>query len=104
MKSNDANLFQKLSLSKGQFISKCLFWCLHFLPKNKSTSSKVECVCSFFGINVGLKKSFRICLTFSNCQSKPSAARIIQEFQSNQRGQIVPLTIVHPALDSFLCP
>ena len=54
---------------KGQLISKCLFWCLHFLPKinkNKSTSSKVEFVRSFFGRNVGLKKSFRICMTFSN--------------------------------------
>ena len=29
-----------------------------------STSSKVEFVRSFFGRNVGLKKSFRICLTF----------------------------------------
>ena len=29
-------------------------------------SSKVEFVCSFFGGNVGLKKSFRLCLTFSH--------------------------------------
>ena len=43
------------------------FWCLHFRPKtneNKSTS-KVQCVRLFFGRNVGLKKIFRICLTFS---------------------------------------
>ena len=55
------------------------FWCLHFLPKkmneNKSTSSKVEFVRSFFGRNVSLKKSFRICLTFrgtlnTRCKSK----------------------------------
>ena len=29
-------------------------------------SSKVEFVCLFHGRNVGLKKSFRLCLTFSN--------------------------------------
>ena len=27
-------------------------------------SSKVEFVCSFFGRNIGSKKSFRLCLTF----------------------------------------
>ena len=48
-------------------ISKCLFGVFTFFQKtneNKSTSSKVEFVSSFFGRNVGLKKSFRICLTF----------------------------------------
>ena len=42
-----------------------------FLPKNerkqvnmKFHSSKVEFLCSFLGRNVGLKKSFRLCLTF----------------------------------------
>ena len=51
------------------------FWCLHFLPKtneNKSTSSKVEFVRWFFGINVGLKKSFRISLTFKNRAVRPN--------------------------------
>ena len=38
------------------------FWCLH----KRTKTSKVEFVCSFFGRNVGLKKSFRICLTFTN--------------------------------------
>ena len=48
------------------------FWCLQFLTKNERKqvdlrfhSSKVEFVRSFFGRNVGLKKSFRLCLTFS---------------------------------------
>ena len=48
------------------------FWHLQFPPKNERKqvdlrfhSSKVEFVCSFFGGNVGLKKSFRLCLTFS---------------------------------------
>ena len=44
---------------KGQLISKCLFAVITFFQKtneNKSTSSKVEFVCSFFGRNVGLKK------------------------------------------------
>ena len=57
------------SLSKGQLISKCLFGIFKFFQKtneNKSHSSKVEFVCSFFGRNVSLKKSFRLCLTFTN--------------------------------------
>ena len=65
------NLISRMLLNnfdKGQLISKSLFiQCLHFLPKNerkKSSSSKIEFVRSFFGKNVGLKKSFRICLTF----------------------------------------
>ena len=55
------------TIFKGQLISKCLFGVFTFFQKtneNKSTSSKVEFVRSFFGRNVGLKKSFRICLTF----------------------------------------
>ena len=43
------------------------FWCLQFPPKNdenKSNSSKIEFVRSFFGGNAGLKKSFQFCLTF----------------------------------------
>ena len=53
------------------------FWCLQFPPKNEQKqvdlrfhSSKVEFVRSFFGGNVGLKKSFRLCLTFSSWQKK----------------------------------
>ena len=51
----------------GQLISKCLFDVFNFFQKtneNKSTSSKVEFVPSFFGRNVDLKKSFQICLNF----------------------------------------
>ena len=54
--------------SKGRSISKCLFGVFTFFQKtnkNKSTSSKVEFVCSFFGRKVDLKKSFRICQTFT---------------------------------------
>ena len=44
---------------KGQLISKCLFGVdLRF------HNSKVEFIRSFFGRNVGLEKSFRLCLTF----------------------------------------
>ena len=46
-------------ITKGQLISKCIFGVFTFLQKtneNKSTSSKVEFVCSFFGRKVGLKK------------------------------------------------
>ena len=55
--------------AKGQFISKCLFGVFTFFQKtneNKSTNSKVKFVRSFFGRNVRLKKSFRICPTFIN--------------------------------------
>ena len=48
---------------------KCLFGCFTFFQKtnkNKSTSSKFDFVRSCFGKNVGLKKSFRIWLTFRN--------------------------------------
>ena len=45
--------------------------CLQFPPKNERKqfdlrfhSSKVKFVCSFFGGNISLKKSFRLCLTF----------------------------------------
>jgi hypothetical protein len=48
------------------------FWCLQFPPKNERKQvdlrflrSKVEFVRLFFGGNIGLKKSFRLCLTFS---------------------------------------
>ena len=62
--------------TKGQLISKCIFGVFTFFQKtneNKSTSSKVEFVCSFFGSNVSLKKSFRICLTFkeTNLTKRP---------------------------------
>ena len=52
-------LSEKRSHSKGQLISKCLFWCLHFLPKNerknKLTSSKVEFVRSFLEVKSAWK-------------------------------------------------
>ena len=60
--------FWKYQQSKGQLISKCIFGVFTFFQKtneNKTTSSKVEFVCLFFGSNVALKKSFQICLTFN---------------------------------------
>ena len=49
------------------------FWCLQFPPKNewkqvklRFQSSKEEFVCSFFGGNIYLKKSFWLFLTFTN--------------------------------------
>ena len=65
-----------LALLKGQIISKCLFGVFNFFQKtyeNKSTSSKVEFICSFFGRNMGFKKSFRICLTFRRVHDFESA-------------------------------
>ena len=56
-----------MNCTKGQLISKCLFGVFTFFQEtngNKVTSSKVQFVHSFFGRNVSLKKSFRICLTF----------------------------------------
>ena len=58
-----------LYIPKGRLISKSLFCVFTFFQKtneNKSTSSKVEFVRSFFGRNFSWKKSFRICLTFDN--------------------------------------
>ena len=66
--------------SKGQLISKCIFGVLNFLQKtnkNKSHSSKIEFIRSFFGENVDLKKSFRFCLTFisSACTARGQRAK-----------------------------
>ena len=48
------------------------FWCPQFFPNKewkqvdlRFHSNKVGFVCSFFGRKFGLKKSFRLCLTFS---------------------------------------
>ena len=74
-------------------------WCLHFLPKNElkqSTSSKIEFVRSFFGRNVGLKKSFRIRLTFSIIFFRNilySCKTIIQQFPSLLMGLLLFETI-----------
>ena len=63
-------LFDNWPSSKGQLILKCPFGVFTFFQKRTKTGrqvhSKVEFVRLFFGRNVGLKKSFRICLTF-NC-------------------------------------
>ena len=47
------------------------YWCLQFPPKNERKqvnmrfhSRKVEFIHSYLGENFGLKKSFRLCLTF----------------------------------------
>ena len=47
------------------------YWCLQFPPKNERKqvnmrfhSRKVEFIHSYLGGNFGLKKSFRLCLTF----------------------------------------
>ena len=64
----DDFFYSFLGTTRGQLISKCLFGVFTFFQKtneNKLTSSKVEFVRLFFGRNVSLKKSFRICLTFS---------------------------------------
>ena len=51
---------ERKKCSTGQLISKCLFGVFTIFQKtdkNKSKSSKVEFVCSFFGRNVSLKKN-----------------------------------------------
>ena len=63
------------------------YWCLQLPPKtndNKSHSSKIELFRSFFGGNVGLKKSFRFCLTFSMYREKNCKFGQIFCFQSFQ--------------------
>ena len=83
---------QSKRTSKGQLMS---FGCLHFLPKNERKqvnlwihSSKVEFIRSFFGGNVGLKNTFRLCLTFSN----NSKSHQIDELNMNQ--QKIPTTTI----------
>ena len=69
---NNLIFFVFFSVAKGQLISKCTFGVFTFFQKtneNKSfttvsKSSKVEFVRLVFRRNVGLKKSFQICLTF----------------------------------------
>ena len=46
------------------------------------TSRKVEFVSSFFGRNVGLKKSFQICLTLNGNSIKVSCLCTVQYFRS----------------------
>ena len=49
------------------------FWCLHFLNFQTKTSRQVvksNLFVRFFGRNVGLKKSFRICLDLKGTQKK----------------------------------
>ena len=83
--SKKNEIFVRISTlaSKGQLISKCLFGVFNFLQKtnkNKSHSSKFEFFSSFFGGNVGLKKSFRFCLTFK----KRSNQKRVKIKSSNQ--------------------
>ena len=62
------------------------FWCFHFLQKtneNKSTSSKDEFFGSFFGRNVGSKKSIQICLTFSLIVTLQHSAQIDKKEKKN---------------------
>ena len=71
--TKDLEATSQREASKGQLISKRPFVVFAFFQKtneNKSTSSKVEFVRSFFGRNVDLKKSFQICLTFSRIKSR----------------------------------
>ena len=66
--SNSSKKWMKQFDPKDHLISKDLFVVFNFLQKtnqNKSHSSRIEFLCSFFGRNVSLIKSFRFCLTFS---------------------------------------
>ena len=52
------------------------FWCLQFLPKNERNKLtrgiivvKLNLFVRFFGKNIGLKKSFGLCLTFDKDNS-----------------------------------
>ena len=70
---------RKIDKPKVQLISKSLLGVFTFFKKmneNKSTSSKVELVRSFFGRNIGLKKSFLIYLTLSLKRKEKILAKI----------------------------
>ena len=92
------------------------FWCLQFPPKNEQKqvnlrfhSSKVEFFRSFFVGNVGLKKSFRLCLAFKIRQNFYLATPIyidISNFQdagSQQIGFLLGSCSVAVALTSEMC-
>ena len=51
------------------------------MNENESTSSKVEFVRSFFGRNVGLNKSFLICLTFKSVSQCNPAGHFFFQYQ-----------------------
>ena len=57
--------YAQLKVSQFRNVFFGVFTFFQKMNKNKSTSSKVKFVRSFFGRNVSLKKSFWICLTFS---------------------------------------
>ena len=70
---------RKIDKPKVHLISKSLLGVFTFLKKmneNKSPSSKVEFVRSFFGRNIGLKKSFLIYLTLSPKRKEKILAKI----------------------------
>ena len=72
-------------ICKGQIISKWFFGVFDFLQKtnkNKYHSSKVQFVCSFIGRNVSLKKSFRLCLTFSSVKLEVEDGQILGPSQN----------------------
>ena len=66
-----------------------VFWCLRFLTKNewkqvdlRCHSSKIEFVCLFFGRIVGLKKSLRLCLTFSKLHEDCQFINLTQSYEN----------------------
>ena len=70
------------------------FWCLQFPPKNERKqvdlrfhSSKVEFVRLFFEGNVGLKKLFQICLTFSALKSSNKCVELIAAIRLKEYGK-----------------
>ena len=73
---SNLNVGKNYSTTKGQLISKCLFGVFNFFQKNEQKQAdlrfhcnKVEFICSFFGRNIGLEKSFRLCMTFGKVMS-----------------------------------
>ena len=73
---------RRLCGAKGQLVSKRLFCAITFFQKtneNKSKNSKVEFVRSFFGRYFGLKKSFRICVTFSAATFTRNSMVVLRE-------------------------
>jgi hypothetical protein len=92
------NAVNILSALKGQLISKRLFGVFNFLQRtneNKSHSSKVEFVRSFFGGNVRLRKSFRLCLTFTYTKTMCSfhhkyKSAYTTKYQNEKRTSFLP--------------
>ena len=90
-------ILYQVRCTKGHLIPKCLFGVFNFLQKtneNKSHSSKIEFLCSFFGGNVGLKESFWFCLTFNKIGEIHLENYVVKKYECPSRIYFNPLFVM----------